>query len=218
VRYDKLKRPYSHEIRGPLSQGVSVCEGIAKAVKALCDALGVWCIVAICGNNPDKGIKSRHTWNIVRLNGRYYHMDATFDNSLGKGGPIRYDYFCLDDTALFRDHEPVLYPVPVCDDSSRSWYRMKKLAFTKEEDVRKRCLQAIRKKQPLIYQWRGDYLTRERLIRLCALMEEAAGSKGCHAQVRLNWPQAVLEVTFPALPSDTAFTAQQANEGELEEM
>lgn len=121
VRYDKLKRPYSHEILGPLSQGVSVCEGIAKAVKALCDALGVWCIIAICGNNPGKGIKYRHTWNIVRLDGRYYHVDATFDNTLGKGGPIRYDYFCLDDTALFRDHEPVLYPVPLCNDSSRSW-------------------------------------------------------------------------------------------------
>ena len=33
VRYDKLKKPYSHEILGPLGQGVGVCEGIAKAVK-----------------------------------------------------------------------------------------------------------------------------------------------------------------------------------------
>ena len=41
VRYDKLKKPYSHEILGPLGQGVGVCEGIAKAVKCLCDRLGV---------------------------------------------------------------------------------------------------------------------------------------------------------------------------------
>ena len=39
VRYDKLKKPYSHEIIGPLTQGVGVCEGIAKTVKALCDAV-----------------------------------------------------------------------------------------------------------------------------------------------------------------------------------
>ena len=39
VRYDKLKKPYSHEILGPLTQGVGVCEGIAKTVKALCDQL-----------------------------------------------------------------------------------------------------------------------------------------------------------------------------------
>ena len=43
IRYDKLKKPYSHEIIGPLGQGVGVCEGIAKAVKALLDELGVWC-------------------------------------------------------------------------------------------------------------------------------------------------------------------------------
>lgn len=43
VHYDKLKKPYSHEIIGPLGQGVGVCEGIAKSVKVLCDALGIWC-------------------------------------------------------------------------------------------------------------------------------------------------------------------------------
>ena len=50
IRYDKLKKPYSHEIIGPLGQGVGVCEGIAKAVKALCDELGLWCMIALCGS------------------------------------------------------------------------------------------------------------------------------------------------------------------------
>ena len=59
-------------------------KGIAKAVKVLLDALGVWCVIAICGNNPEKGIKYRHTWNIVRIGGTYYHLDATFDNTLGR--------------------------------------------------------------------------------------------------------------------------------------
>lgn len=84
IRYDKLKKPYSHEIIGPLGQGVGVCEGIAKSVKALCDELGIWCMIALCGSNPEKGIKYRHTWNIVRIGGNYYHLDATFDNTLGK--------------------------------------------------------------------------------------------------------------------------------------
>ena len=35
VHYDKLKKPYSHEIIGPLGHGVGVCEGIAKSVKIL---------------------------------------------------------------------------------------------------------------------------------------------------------------------------------------
>ena len=56
VTYDKLKKAYSHEIIGPLGHGVGVCEGIAKSVKVLCDALGIWCMIAVCGNNPEIGI------------------------------------------------------------------------------------------------------------------------------------------------------------------
>ena len=86
VRYDKLKKPYSHEILGPLTQGVGVCEGIAKTVKALCDRLGLWCIVALSEAAPERGIRYRHTWNVLRIGGQYYHLDATFDNSLQRGG------------------------------------------------------------------------------------------------------------------------------------
>ena len=57
VRYDKLKKPYSHEIIGPLGHGVGVCEGMAKAVKALCDRLGVWCIVVISQAAPERGVR-----------------------------------------------------------------------------------------------------------------------------------------------------------------
>lgn len=36
IRYDKLKKPYSHEIIGPLGQGVGVCDGIAyKQIKEI---------------------------------------------------------------------------------------------------------------------------------------------------------------------------------------
>ena len=128
IHYDKLKKPYSHEIIGPLGHGVGVCEGIAKSVKVLCDALGIWCMIAVCGNNPEKGIKYRHTWNIVKIDGQYYHLDVTFDNTLGnyekkenqkpenktprntsgknKAGKaeqmdFRYDYFNLDDKNNF---------------------------------------------------------------------------------------------------------------------
>lgn len=215
VRYDKLKKPYSHEIIGPLGQGVSVCEGIAKAVKALCDALGVWCIIPICGSNPEKGIKYRHTWNIVKLDGKYYHLDATFDNTLSDGGVIRYDYFCLDDRAVYRDHEPVLFSVPACTDASRFYYREKKLSFTKEEEVVKRASQLIKKNKPFLFHWRGGYLSRELLLSICAQLETGAQEKGKHAQLSLNWPQAVIQVDFIAEAPAQEIVTQEANEGEL---
>lgn len=214
VRYDKLKKPYSHEMIGPLGQGVGVCEGIAKAVKILCDALGIWCMVAISDSNPEKGIKYRHAWNIVRISGKYYHLDATFDNSLGRGETIRYDYFNLGDQSVFRDHEPVMNSVPACSDGDHFYYREKKLSFTKTEDVAKRAVQAAKKGRPLVFHWRGGYLTREMVSELVALLEEAARQKGKHARVRLNWPQAVLSVDFiEELPAEELLV-ESANEGE----
>ena len=214
VRYDKLKKPYSHEILGPLGQGVGVCEGIAKSVKILCDELGIWCIIAISEANPEKKIKYRHAWNVVRIGGVYVHLDATFDNSLSRGGTVRHDYFNLDDRSLFRDHEPALYGIPSCTDGNRFYYREKKLSFTKTEEVAKRAAQAVKKGRELIFHWRGGYLTREVLQELLGLMEQAAVQRGKHAAVSLNWPQAVLQVSFRDAEPAEELVVEEANEGE----
>lgn len=217
VRYDKLKKPYSHEIIGPLGHGVGVCEGIAKTVKILCDALGIWCIIAISDANPDKKIKYRHAWNVIRIGGTYYHLDATFDNSLGRDGMIRHDYFNLDDERFFRDHEPVIYKIPACCEGDHFYYREKKLSFTKMEDVEKRALQAVKKGKTLTFHWRGGYLTREILADILKILEQAAQKKGKHARVSLNWPQAVLCVAFRENMAGEEVTVEEANEGELGE-
>ncbi len=215
VRYDKLKKSYSHEIIGPLGQGVGVCEGIAKSVKVLLDALGVWNVIAICGNNPEKGIKYRHTWNIVKIGGTYYHLDATFDNSLGDE-EIRYDYFNLDDKNIFRDHEPLIAPAPSCTDDGHFYYKEKKLSFTKVEDVYKRSLQAAKKGKTLDFHWRGGYLTKEVLKELLDEIHKAGEERQKKAIVNLNWPQAVLRVRYADGVVSEEIHMQEANEGEQE--
>lgn len=219
VHYDKLKKAYSHEIIGPLGQGVGVCEGIAKAVKVLLDALGVWCVIAICGNNPEKGIKYRHTWNIVRIGGAYYHLDATFDNTLGKSDKvedIRYDYFNLDDGHIFKDHEPLIAAALHCTDHDHFYYKEKKLSFTKTEDVYKRSLQAAKKGKTLTFHWRGGYLTREVLNELLRLIRKVGEEKNKTAVVNVNWPQAVLRLHYTEAQMQECITMEDANEGEKE--
>lgn len=217
VRYDKLKKPYSHEIIGPLGQGVGVCEGIAKSVKILCDALGIWCIVALSEANPEKKIKYRHAWNVIRIDGKYYHLDATFDNTLGRDSMVRYDYVNLNDSQIFRDHEPVIWKVPACEDGDHTYYREKKLSFTKYEDVEKRAAQAVKKGKTLLFHWRGGYLTREVLKDLVAILEGEAQKRGKHAYMSLNWPQAVLQVLFEERLEAEQMVLEEANEGEREE-
>lgn len=219
VRYDKLKKPYSHEIIGPLGQGVGVCEGIAKAVKVLCDALGLWCMIAICGNNPEKGIKYRHTWNIVRIGGQYYHLDATFDNTLGNDKKeIRYDYFNLDDKSIFRDHEPLIAPAPKCEEGDHFYYKEKKLSFTKTEDVYKRALQTAKKGRVFTFHWRGGYLTKAVLEELLELIQKAGKEKQKNARISLNWPQAVLRFDYVEDHGEVEpeVVVEEANEGEKE--
>ena len=217
VRYDKLKKPYSHEIIGPLGHGVGVCEGIAKSVKVLCDAIGLWCIIAHCGNNPAKGIKYQHTWNIVRLDGTYYHLDVTFDNTLSaeSGGArlLRYDYFNLDDKQVFRDHEPLIAPAPACTDGTRTYYRTQKLSFTKPEEAENRARQAAKKGKPLVFQWRGGPLTGETLTMLVELLRRAGEERQKQAVIRINRPQGVLAVRYEA-GAAASVTEQEANEGE----
>ena len=183
IRYDKLKKSYSHEIIGPLGQGVGVCEGIAKAVKVLLDALGVWCVIAICGNNPETS-------------------------------EIRYDYFNLDDSQIFRDHEPLIAPAPHCGDHEHFYYKEKKLSFTKKEDVYKRSLQAAKKGKVLIFHWRGGYLTKEVLKELLELIRKAGDEKDKTAMVSINWPQAVIRVQYTDMQVQESVTIEEANEGE----
>lgn len=220
VRYDKLKKAYSHEIIGPLGQGVGVCEGIAKAVKVLLDALNVWCVIALCDNCPEKGIRYRHTWNIVRINGKYYHLDATFDNTLTKkqvnaDAPIRYDYFNLPDKQIFRDHEPLLTPAPSCTETEHFYYKEKKLSFTKMEEVYKRSCQAAKKGRTLIFHWRGGYLTKDVFSELLEQIRNAGAERKKTPLIQVNWPQAVLQVCYSEQLQEQ-IEMETANAAELE--
>ena len=175
--------------------------------------------IAICGNNPEKGIKYRHTWNIVRIGGTYYHLDATFDNTLGnsdKAADIRYDYFNLDDGHVFKDHEPLIAAAPHCTDHDHFYYKEKKLSFTKTEDVYKRSLQAAKKGKTLTFHWRGGYLIREVLDELLGLIRKAGEEKNKTAVVNINWPQAVLRLYYTEAQMQECITMEDANEGEKE--
>lgn len=212
VRYDKLKKPYSHEITGPLGHGIGVCEGMAKTVKALCDALGIWCMVVISGANPEEGVKYRHAWNIVQLNGQYYHLDATFDRSLSRDGLIRYDYFNQSDAAIFRDHEPLVFPAPACTCSKGFYYTSHKLAFGSLEKVQDRALQAMRKQKPLVFYWSGNRNSTQ-LEQLIALLQQTAAQKGQYPTVRYNPCQWVFAVQFSQHSAQQQICAEQGTDG-----
>ena len=127
---------------------------------------------------------------------------------------IRYDYFNLDDSQIFRDHEPLIAPVPHCGDHEHFYYKEKKLSFTKKEDVYKRSLQAVKKGRVLIFHWRGGYLTKEVLKELLELIRKAGDEKDKTAMVSINWPQAVIRVQYTDMQVQESVTIEEANEEE----
>ena len=136
------------------------------------------------------------------------------------GEEIRYDYFNLDDKAIFRDHEPLIAPAPACSNSDHFYYKEKKLSFTRLEDVKKRALQAAKKGKLLTFHWRGGYLTKQVLEDLLEQIQEAGKERGKTPHVNLNWSQAVLRIHYTdeadITPAEPDINMEEANEGEQE--
>jgi hypothetical protein len=63
---------------GALVYGTAIGEGYAMAYKALCDELGLECEVVL--GELDY---YAHAWNIVHINGDYYHVDASMSDLSG---------------------------------------------------------------------------------------------------------------------------------------
>jgi len=218
VTYDKLKKSYSHEVIGPLTQGVGVCEGIAKTVKLMCDELGIECIIALSENDPEKGIVYRHAWNVLKIGGKWCHMDATFDNSLKKYGAPRYDYLNVSDKVIFRDHCPLVYKVQECVDDTMFYYRKKSLSLTKYEDVSKGITKAIKKKQKYFtFHWRGGYLTKKVIEELIPIIAEAAEKMGKSVSLSFNFGTSVLHCGFEEMDKGFTVNAEEADESVRED-
>ncbi len=63
---------------GALVTGSAISEGYAMAYKALCDELDIECYVVLGEYND-----TPRTWNIIALDGAYYHVDIGLSDQIG---------------------------------------------------------------------------------------------------------------------------------------
>ncbi len=76
----------------------SVCEGYAKAIKLLCDAADIPCILVTGYGVTSSSSAERHMWNLVQMeDGRWYGLDATWDD---QESGIRTDFFLSGSSTL----------------------------------------------------------------------------------------------------------------------
>lgn len=101
----QAKHPYSvrtvYGVFG-LSQDEAgaMCEGYARALKAVLDRLGIPTIL-VHGYYLESGKRQEHMWNYVQLDGTWYAVDPTFDNTSNEAD--RHNYFMVDGSVM-RNH------------------------------------------------------------------------------------------------------------------
>ena len=86
------------DVDGVLLKGKALCEGYAKSFAYLCQLMGIECICVI-GDS-----EGPHMWNLVKLDGEWYHMDVTFDDPIGETPTCIYTYFCVTEDDICQTH------------------------------------------------------------------------------------------------------------------
>lgn len=82
--------------------GTSVCSGYATLYMDVMNRLGIPCQLVIC---EDTGDGNGHGWNLIQLDGQWYHVDLTWDDPIPDTyGYVSHDHF-LKTSEEFRTGE-----------------------------------------------------------------------------------------------------------------
>lgn len=106
---------------GALVNGIAVCDGYTKAYDLLLREAGITTYRVVGEANGPKGWEG-HSWNIVKLNGKYYHIDATWDDPDSMAPEsVWYNYMLKSDSRMMHDHsgwKATGVTTPKCDDDT----------------------------------------------------------------------------------------------------
>ena len=92
---------------GVLVKGTGVCAGYAKAMYRLLNQAGIPCDYVVGKITYDGKTFMDHAWNRVKIKGKIYNLDATWDdpNFMDGSSGISYDYFNKSDKQFSKDHQ-----------------------------------------------------------------------------------------------------------------
>ena len=126
----------SHSIVAPLTGLYGVCEGFAKTIKYILDIIDIPCIVVKGNaNDPVSKMSMNHAWNMVKINGEWYHFDVTFDTTIRSGNLIRYDYFALPNKEILNDHNYNEADYPFANNISNEYYTKNNLLMVTRKQM-----------------------------------------------------------------------------------
>ncbi|MBQ5316396.1 MAG: hypothetical protein J6I96_02475 [Oscillospiraceae bacterium] len=115
---------HADSIYGALVEKQALCEGYAKAFSYLCNLSGIENMIVTGFTEID------HMWNMVKLDGKWYHIDIGWDKpaeALTARCPdmVLYQYFLASDSVIQNDHRSIsrsLGDPPAADSDDMSYF------------------------------------------------------------------------------------------------
>lgn len=121
---------------GALVDGKAACEGYSKAAKYVFDKVGIESILVSGKASGDGRGDGDHMWNIVKINGNYYHLDLTWDDPVSSNSSSSmsvHTYFNLTDDAIGINHSDFSY-TPGCTATDENYSIKNGLRFDNYSD------------------------------------------------------------------------------------
>lgn len=109
--YQNNTIPYeSYSITGVVKNQLVVCEGYSRTFQILSRSVGIPCIIV-------SSDAMNHAWNMVNLNGYWYHIDTTWDD-IDSGSTLYRHFLCSDDEIEEEGHYDWVHSSQIIIDNS----------------------------------------------------------------------------------------------------
>ncbi len=192
-----------HEAYGVLVDGTGVCDSYAKAFKLLSDKAGVQCMLVegskaeALGQNPGS---TDHAWNIVFIEGEYYHIDATWDDVSEDrdSDELAYHYFNLNDGDMQKTHVWDRTRYPACTGTSYNYYVYNELYADDYQEAVSMLAKTISAKEEKLMMKISKYNSAtyniERMLKRA--VEESRLKRGISAKWIINDPLGIIDIEF----------------------
>lgn len=126
---------YSKNAYGPLVAGFAQCEGYAKGLAYACNYFGIE-NVRITGTKWDG---NSHAWTKVKIDGKWYNVDVTWDDpEIANGGQLlRHNYLFVPDEAINDKTHIVIcdFEPPVADSTDVDYFKYNNLYATTADEA-----------------------------------------------------------------------------------
>jgi transglutaminase-like putative cysteine protease len=137
--------PGTHTPYGVLFEGKGVCDSFSKAFLMLASKAGLECLIV--QGTAEEG---SHSWNLVKVDGAWYHLDVTYDDPVGAAKVLSHDYFNLTDDLIAANHVWDRGSVPVCADTEANWYEVRKLVVEDFDALRSSLQASFRRREATV--------------------------------------------------------------------